>query len=272
MNQFFRSLFCCGRRDRPPNSEEPDERTQLLASRDESQSVSNYAADPHELRERMGSIVRAKEGKMVNVNAQLPFNMHIDAPHSQLHNHSGRHFSVSQDDLVPGMSAVVAESDSNSKRSAAGVLSYPVSRDLSPSHTSPSSSSLHPGDASYLPPEIPAGEQPRPHFNMRIVPSATEFTGGPGTLFRGRSSTTRRLSHSVAEDRPTLTPTSVDLSHKRNVASNVARGTVSGAHAVPSGESTQNLLSGTNNPCNELSYTPEFRIQDVGKISQSWGD
>jgi len=39
------------------------------------------------MKERLGIIVRAKEGKMVNVNAPLPFNLNNSANHNNDHNH-----------------------------------------------------------------------------------------------------------------------------------------------------------------------------------------
>ncbi|KAI0283221.1 hypothetical protein BC826DRAFT_228756 [Russula brevipes] len=90
---FFSLLFCCLRPRRHFLPNEPDENTPLIPASDDVQCVASdypilyltdvspsrpaarHIVDPQRMKERLGVIVRAKEGKMVNVNAPLPFNL-----------------------------------------------------------------------------------------------------------------------------------------------------------------------------------------------------
>ncbi|EMD35254.1 hypothetical protein CERSUDRAFT_96387 [Gelatoporia subvermispora B] len=267
-------IICSCFRAHPSSPDEPDEHTHLLPPTEEFQSVRIYAVDPHELRERMGTIVRAKEGKMVNVNAQLPFNIYNNPFLAQFpHDTSRRCLSEIQNDLRDATKSNTS-SETTPTANNTSAPAYPLSRDLSPSHTSPSSSSLHPGDASYLPPDTMTTEQPRPLFSMRIVPTATGLSIGPSKLTRGRSATCRRLSLSRSDDprvdvqtdgRSSTTPRQHDLVDHFNSAmpntSQTKDDVTPGHQSGKVGEQPQ-----------ELSFVADFRIQDVGKISQSWSD
>ncbi|KIM45697.1 hypothetical protein M413DRAFT_345832 [Hebeloma cylindrosporum] len=74
------SLFsCCLQRKPSTTFERVDERTHLIPPATESEtslSPDAFVVDRQKLEERMERIVRAKEGKMVNVNSRLPFNLH----------------------------------------------------------------------------------------------------------------------------------------------------------------------------------------------------
>jgi len=73
----FFSLFCCCLRPRPhflPTNS--DENAPLIPASDDVQPAARHIIiDQQRMKERLGIIVRAKEGKMVNVNAPLPFNL-----------------------------------------------------------------------------------------------------------------------------------------------------------------------------------------------------
>ncbi|KAF8557672.1 hypothetical protein OG21DRAFT_1482132 [Imleria badia] len=154
---------CCGLRPRPHDL--PDERAPLIPHSDDTptrvpslppvccsrpSSPQPRVIDHQKLKERLGSVVRSKEGKMVNVNAQFPFNLH---DHEHPDNDSSR----------------------SSRNVSGGTLSS--SRAASPSphrklHRSPSSASLRP-DAQdvihYLPLVV---NHPAPIHSVRLVKSA----------------------------------------------------------------------------------------------------
>ncbi|KAH9993530.1 hypothetical protein BJV77DRAFT_349119 [Russula vinacea] len=70
------SLFCCCLRPRRHFLPlEPNENTPLIPASDDVQPASRHIIDQQRMKERLGMIVRAKESKMVNVNAPLPFNL-----------------------------------------------------------------------------------------------------------------------------------------------------------------------------------------------------
>ncbi|KAF9482104.1 hypothetical protein BDN70DRAFT_930365 [Pholiota conissans] len=73
-----------------------------------------YADEQQRMKERMGSIVRAKEGKMVNVNARLPFNLH-NHPHPTGSIHAN-----------PSSSSSLSLSSSSRSFSAAGLAAIPT--------------------------------------------------------------------------------------------------------------------------------------------------
>ncbi|KAJ7166969.1 hypothetical protein C8R46DRAFT_1272102 [Mycena filopes] len=80
MSSLLTQLFCCCLRPRPaPLDVEstviPNEHSRLLEPPASPASV----VDHQSLSDRLGTIVRAKEGKMVSVSARTPFTLH-DAP------------------------------------------------------------------------------------------------------------------------------------------------------------------------------------------------
>lgn len=77
----LKRIFCCCIVDDGNDVNQVDESTHLIPSQEEpnvsySDALLQLQADQRKLRERLGLIVRAKEGKMVNVGSQLPFNLH----------------------------------------------------------------------------------------------------------------------------------------------------------------------------------------------------
>ncbi|KAF8896621.1 hypothetical protein BD779DRAFT_599171 [Infundibulicybe gibba] len=80
---LFDQLFSCCIRKHPrlhPNLDVPDEQSRLIIAATELPSPISSSNDSltndQKLRDRFDTIVRAKEGKMVNVAAQIPFNLH----------------------------------------------------------------------------------------------------------------------------------------------------------------------------------------------------
>ncbi|KAJ6531191.1 hypothetical protein B0H19DRAFT_1190713 [Mycena capillaripes] len=75
MSTFF-SLFCCCGHHRVRDEDTVDETSHLIPSNLESTSPTVVFTDHQRIQERLVTIVRAKERKMVNVNSQIPFNLH----------------------------------------------------------------------------------------------------------------------------------------------------------------------------------------------------
>ncbi|KAJ6618901.1 hypothetical protein B0H10DRAFT_2028449 [Mycena sp. CBHHK59/15] len=70
-------LFCCCGQQGVHSDDDPvDETSRLIPANLESISPTVVFTDHQRLQERLVTIVRAKERKMVNVNSQIPFNLH----------------------------------------------------------------------------------------------------------------------------------------------------------------------------------------------------
>ncbi|KZT04129.1 uncharacterized protein LAESUDRAFT_310757 [Laetiporus sulphureus 93-53] len=184
MASFFESIcMCCFRsRSRSPDGQrqsETNERTHLIPETIEESPVSTYVVDQQQMDARLRTIVRAKEGKMVSVNAPLPFNL---ANHSVL--------ALSQS---ASRSASLPPSTSCPHRfSSTSHSPPPHQRHFSPSR---SSSSLRLPDSSLASPEhehAGGNGEHKPAFNARIVRP-------PGTsawMMRGRSVMRGRVGRS----------------------------------------------------------------------------
>ncbi|EMD33838.1 hypothetical protein CERSUDRAFT_117903 [Gelatoporia subvermispora B] len=289
MADIFRSLFFCCIRTRNELTEQPNERTHLLPPPEDIPPARSYIADPQKMKERMGTIVRAKEGRMVNVNAPLPFNIHNKSQH-RLDGRSDRSLSTRRDPSYPGASTSRAQPGSPTvpvfqHASSARMPSYSRSRDPSPSiQTSHSTSSLHPGDASYLPPEVdPEGGPRGPLFNVRIVRGAGGFGIGNGKLRQGRNSYRGRLGR-FSEDRGRSLSQASDASGTATKDGRRISYTLDDDVPEPDREPApeQDALQDGNEPSpreDDVRREPEatahvldFKIQDVGKITESWGD
>ncbi|KAJ7161478.1 hypothetical protein C8R43DRAFT_992990 [Mycena crocata] len=74
----FLTLFCCCGQHGGVHSDEDtiDETSHLIPSNLESTPPTVVFTDHQRIQERLVTIVRAKERKMVNVNSQIPFNLH----------------------------------------------------------------------------------------------------------------------------------------------------------------------------------------------------
>ncbi|KAI0948903.1 hypothetical protein AcW1_008645 [Taiwanofungus camphoratus] len=270
---------------------EPDERSHLIPPTNDVPPTRNYVVDRQKLSERLGTIVRSKEGKMVNVNAPLPFNLHNKALHTLDPSHSHSH---SQPRTTPPRPLTTTQNRGPS---------YSPTRDPSPSiQTSRSTSSLHPGDASYLPPEAdPDGGTRRPILNVRLVRCKGGYAVGGRRIRQGRSATRGRLGRfgearngnedangdangaaseapngkgkevcdSIAEDQAATTPES------DNLATPMTDGDTS-PHAPTESPNTspesQEMFDGVLDEATPQQSDFMIQIQDVGKISQSWGD
>ncbi|KZT30793.1 hypothetical protein NEOLEDRAFT_1186977 [Neolentinus lepideus HHB14362 ss-1] len=80
MSSFLSAVLGCCLRAKSTSPERPDETTHLIpAARDVDvppQRPHVVVVDPQKMKERLQTIVRSKEGKMVNVHLSAPFNVH----------------------------------------------------------------------------------------------------------------------------------------------------------------------------------------------------
>ncbi|KAI9061706.1 hypothetical protein FKP32DRAFT_1594226 [Trametes sanguinea] len=293
MASFFHHVFgcCIRRRSRTVNPEEPDENTPFIPPSDDAPPPRTYTVDHERMRERLGTIVRSKEGKMVNVNQPLPFNLHGQGRTPYAHPTG----SSSTNTTPPRASSSAAQTNITADSSAvAGTTqnprlpSYSPSRDPSPSiQTSRSTSSLHPGDASYLPPEAdPDGGLRRPILNVRLVRAGGRRSSGgrarQGLTFergrQGRSGDVRlRDSSDEADDANDDAKGKAKSANNGTDAVPEAAGEISNAAAavsVPQDtahagglESTTSIASGGTS-----ALDLDIKVDDVGNIAESWGD
>lgn len=202
--------------------------------------------------------------KMVNVNTPLPFNLHNKGIHDTDPSTSRSARSRSAHPVMGGL----AESSTDMLPDLPSrVSSYSPTRerDLSPSHASRSTTSLHPGDASYLPPEAnPGGGNGMPILNMRLVQGPGGYgVGGKFRPRKGRSATRGRMgvfSDYAESDAPEL---------GGNATSGNPAADASEHDVGQSSQESTPELSG-NDGANPL--VADDALQDVGKITCSWGD
>ncbi|TCD63381.1 hypothetical protein EIP91_005612 [Steccherinum ochraceum] len=290
MDALFRQCFACCIRDRSRISGEPDERSRLIEPPRDAvlPPGPSYIVDHQKMRERIGAIVDSKKRMMVNVNAQLPFNLQNKTLHLKFDpstSRSAQSLSISPSTAHPDLVSYFLNSRLSDTSSGAGGSRLPSysptrSRDLSPSlQTSRSASSLHPGDAS-LPGVYSENGSRQPIFNARLIPPNGGFRVGGN---RGRSTTRGRLGRH-GEERGRSTPElqqRLDEDGTRDEDTNVGGIATGNASAFVDSEMTRTPTMhspSTIRQVDEFSSdggTPlatEFRIQDVGKISRSWGD
>lgn len=203
---------------------------------------------------------------MVNVNTPLPFNLH-NVNHDLADPSSSRSVTRSRS-AHPVMGGGLAESSTDMLPDLPSrISSYSPTRDrdLSPSlPTSRSTSSLHPGDASYLPPEAdPDGGNRRPILNMRLVRGTGGYgVGGSFRPRKGRSVTRGRVGPYPDSNEPDI-PEDGGAPAREN--------------AIPPAAQNGNGLS-SREPVTESTETDattsdtDAGLPDVGKITCSWGD
>lgn len=224
---------------------------------------------------------------MVNVNQPLPFNLH-GRPHARFDR------SVSANTTPPRASSSAAHREaSHGHVHVNRVPSSSTSREPSPSiQTSRSTSSLHPGDASYLPPEAdPEGSNRRPILNIRLVRGPGGFFAGarprPGPIARGRpgrpgeergrengdetedvGQTEDKSKGAASGAAGTSDPTSSTL----DVASDHVQGSDAAYVRNENGWGMNGDDATATQHHESSAVDPDFKIEDVGDIAQSWGD
>ncbi|EKM75286.1 hypothetical protein AGABI1DRAFT_132423 [Agaricus bisporus var. burnettii JB137-S8] len=174
--------LCCFCRQRSPPSTTPDERTYLIPTEPQPANINDETVRRQRaLQSRLTSIVRAKEGKMVNLHARLPFNLH------------NRNLSACLD---PSTSRSASDSLLTSPASPRYPISYPVN---SPSNFHDAKDDYPSRSSSVVPPQRGRGyegepdwssdreeESRAPILNLRLVnPKYGIGMGRP--LTRGRS-------------------------------------------------------------------------------------
>ncbi|KAJ7024291.1 hypothetical protein C8F04DRAFT_163689 [Mycena alexandri] len=76
MASFLTLFCCCGQHHRARDDDIVDETSHLIPSNVDPTPPTVVFTDYQRIQERLITIVRAKERKMVNVNSQIPFNLH----------------------------------------------------------------------------------------------------------------------------------------------------------------------------------------------------
>jgi len=289
MASVLRQVFCgcCGPRSHSPgDGVESDERTRLIRppSSGDEPSTSSYVVNHQALKDRLGTIVRAKENKMVNVSTDLPFNLANKVLHGRLSDvepSSSSSRSRSAHAALTGGAACTPALGGRRAPSYSHSHSPPprAGRDPSPSiQTSRSNSSLHPGDASYLPPEAdPTNGVRGPILSARLVrrPGAGGFGvgGTAGALRQGRTVTRGRLGRfepGRSEEAISQGECDDEIAPGNGLVIQVEGVGGIGNETTESALETPKVL--------EVQAVPEKiiqdlnGIQDVGKITCSWGD
>jgi len=178
MSSFFSQVWNCCLRNRS-TSPGVNEQSQLIPPAQDHPTTmqpTSSVIDHQKLKERLGTIVRSKEGKMINVGTPLPLNLHHKALHARI-DPSGSTSSRSGARSLSGSSGqrLNTAGDPGAEREGS------TSRASSPHHPSSDSlASLQPGDASYLPPEE-RDDGKRPILNVRLAGDGT------GRTRKGRS-------------------------------------------------------------------------------------
>lgn len=212
--------------------------------------------------------------KIVNVNTPLPFNLHNRPFHSRLDqstSRSGRSSSTNNE-------RTHARAERGSAVHGLPQDSQHHYSEHSPSlQTSHSATSLHPGDASYLPPEAdPDNGARRPILNARLV----RVYGGYGIGGRVGRAATRGRRGRFGEERgepfvvgaqgnggtTTLAGNGDSVNGEGPNTSTIQPPTIRTSDA-PHTDGEHGRSSEETTP-----LATEFQLQDVGKLSSSWGD
>jgi len=196
--------------------------------------------DHQKLKERLGTVVRLKEGKMVNVNAPFPFNLHnqsLGEPPSR---------SVSGGTL---------DSSQRSRRNSRSSTS--LQRD-------PEGSAFRSNDT--------VGVYQKPILNVRLVP--TPVNNGTSRAVNGisRGRPGRRIEHGrpavVSADHVSQLGEAEDNANEENDATPRPQ-------TLTYGDPDSSSDTDPSEPSNDDSAPPnneDFTIRDAGAISRSWGD
>jgi hypothetical protein len=254
---MFNFLFSCCVRQRRRDPTDPDERTFLIPATTASETPTPQprVVDHQKLKERLGTVVRSKEGKMVNVNATFPFNLHnqsLGDPPSR---------SVSGGTL-----------DSSRRASRS-----PARNSL---HTRYSSTSLQrdaEGSTSQSNDAVDGrGDPYKPILNVRLV--STPVSNGANRAINGlsRGRPGRGIEHGrvIAVSADHISHPDEDSDEHDNVAEGSDALTprpqmhTSDGDAGSSSDTDPSKLS----PDANVIHTEDFTIRDTGAISRSWGD
>ncbi|KAH9025652.1 hypothetical protein EDB84DRAFT_365723 [Lactarius hengduanensis] len=231
-------LFCC-LRPRSSSSDDPNENSRLIpASEDVPPAARHVIIDQQRMKERLGVIVRAKEGKMVNVNAPVPFNLNNNTAHRPHHHHA----QPPQQTRLDRVRARASSPQPSFDMERQSVLSS-ASASASPSQ------------------EIDEEMTRRPTLNVRIVrPGSALARGRPVTRDATPSSELQQQQQQQQEGRYS----------RAEVEEAGSDGPVGGS----GGEQDGTAATGAIASAQGAAHIPgmAFTIQNVGSLSRSWGD
>ena len=221
---------------------------------------------------------------MVNVSHKLPFNMHNRPTYGR------QDRSLSANTTPPRPTSSTSQTNPSPESPSTSAFphmsngrAYADSRDPSPSiQTSRSTSSLHPGDASYLPPEVdPDGGVRRPILNLRMVRGSGGFTTG-GRV--GRSMVRGRRGRFEDERGGSSAEEGSDGGKGKHVENGADEVLEIESPSTPGAMSPDDGTAGIT-PTSPTAdgreaaqarraalLAAQFKIEDVGSISQSWGE
>ncbi|RDB24514.1 hypothetical protein Hypma_008316 [Hypsizygus marmoreus] len=265
MTSLLRLVFCCclGKRVRDPGI--LDDRSRLIpASTGDVEALTSEAQGPGGARvvfdqvrfkERLGGIVRSKEGKMVNVTSPLPFNLH----NRPLALATSRSASTS---TFPGSQSPTHQQPHIHQRPPpplhihSGLRITPISS-TPHSHSRSRSSSRSRSQTSLTHGDEEPMDVPPPKLGVRLVHGYGSDVIAAGR--RGRTKVKKDLEDGVHDDLDllaTAVPPDLDTNTPRADA-------YTHTH--------------TPRPHPRLSISPasdmlEFRIRDMGALSVSWGE
>ena len=199
---------------------------------------------------------------MVNVNAPLPFNLsNQDLNDRRLNPSSSR--SARSRSAHPTLGGPTGYGPEMLPEVPSRVASYSPTRNREHSPApdlSQSTTSLHPGDASYLPDTEEENGGRRPILNVRLVKDAGMF--GAGGNFGSRS----RQGRSLARGRSGFT-------EAVTVPEGSAEDMNGSAHVNRSHEENCDAETGDDGEVLTISTSQaDFKIESVGNITCSWGD
>lgn len=245
-------LFSCCIRQR---ADEPDinhEHEPLIQPIDEPPVPPGRIAADQKLKERLGIVVSSQQGKMVNVNAQFPFNLH-------------------------GGKVLGDPSSSHSTRSVSGgtqdSYSRRPSRSPGPSlQKSQSSLSLaHDVQEFYRGPANDSTDQIRPVLNARLIKGGRY--GSTGST-RGRPTQTSGFLGATDHTRQEGGPGSGTEYERKQGNEDGLSGLASEERTLRASATHTQDWSTASTDGSSLAPPPAegFTIHDAGAISRSWGD
>ncbi|KIK99399.1 hypothetical protein PAXRUDRAFT_132209 [Paxillus rubicundulus Ve08.2h10] len=255
---MFSFLFsCCGFRQRRHETHAvPDERTRLIPDAQDTPTQPRVI-DQQRLKDRLGTVIRSKEGKMVNVNAQFPFNLHNQELGEQSSSRSSRHVSG-------GTGASSRRASPSPHRSL---------------YKSPSSTSIHRDVEELATCQHLAqnGNHPAPILNVRLVK--------PSVAARSRQSARGRPGRSAEQNgrallRESESITGLDAENREFAGEHLDDEARTPRAHLPSGPEERSctdvvpaeLTADRDHSTRAPPYPEDFTIYDAGAVSRSWGD
>jgi len=269
MDGLFSALLCCCSRSKTIEEEDEEQNRQLIQAAEDPQ-ISNYGSvtiDDHTAKERLNVIVRAKQGKMVNVLARVPFNLRDDANSKQGNTSSP---SRSTRSFSANLNRPTIMHDGSS-RASSPKPSPSISR-------SESVSSLHHASTSHTLLE----DDLEPVLNARLISTNKSKQRILGR--RGRSTTRQgRFGIGDVDAGDNATPVLEGIQSVGSVTGETSEPDeavrndaqeariTEGPNVKPLGQEDEAIIRTLSN---NISSTLKdgFKIQDVGTLALSWGE